>query len=50
MFDSLEEQMRHTQLKALSHRERMLRWTLIALISVIAVGVIYVLVHFVEAN
>jgi membrane-associated phospholipid phosphatase len=50
MFDSLDEQIRNDELKALSNRERILRWTLIALVSVIVFGAVYLGVHFMEGS
>ena len=50
MFDSLDEQIRNDELKALSNRERILRWTLIVLVSVIVFGPVYLGVHFMEGS
>ena len=50
MFDSLDEQIRNDELKALSNRERILRWTLIVLVSVIVFGTVYLGVHFMEGS
>lgn len=50
MFGSLDEQIRNDELKALTHRERILRWTLIVLVSVIVFGAVYLAVHFPEGS
>jgi len=50
MFDSLDEQIRNDELKALSNRERILRRTLIVLVSVIVFGAVYLGVHFMEGS
>ena len=47
---SLDEQMKSDRLKALTNRERMLRWMLIILISVIVLGALYVGIHFLEGR
>ena len=50
MFDSLDEQIRNDELKALSNRERILRWTLIVLVSMIVFGAVYLGIHFMEGS
>jgi hypothetical protein len=50
MFDSLDEQTRNDELKALSNRERILRWTLIVLVSMIVFGAVYLGIHFMEGS
>jgi len=50
MFDGLDEQMKSDRLKALTNRERTLRWMLIVLISVIVFGALYVGIHFLEGS
>jgi hypothetical protein len=41
MFDSLDDQMRIDEHKAVSNKERMMRWALIVLVSVIVFGGLY---------
>jgi hypothetical protein len=41
MFDSLDEQIRKDEHKAVSNKERMMRWALILLITVIVFGGLY---------
>jgi membrane-associated phospholipid phosphatase len=50
VFDSLEERIKSDELKAISNRERMLRWVLIILISIIVFAGIYLGVHFMEGS
>jgi hypothetical protein len=50
MFESLDEQIRNDELKALTQRERILRFTLILLVSVIVFGVLYLGVHLMDGN
>jgi len=38
MFDSLDEQIRADEHKAVSNKERVMRWALIVLLSVIVFG------------
>jgi hypothetical protein len=49
-YEAFEEQIKSDQLKVLTQRERMLRWTLIALISILVLGAIYVGVHLVGGS
>lgn len=48
MFDSLDEQIRSDEHKMVSSRERMVRWLLIALVSVVVFGGLYLAVHFMQ--
>lgn len=48
MFDSLDEQMRSDENKAISNSERMIRWLLVALVSVTIFGGLYLAVHFMQ--
>jgi hypothetical protein len=41
MFDSLDEQIRADEHKSVSNKERMMRWALIVLLSVIVFGGLY---------
>ena len=50
MFDSLDEQIKADEHKAVSSRERMLRWLLIALVSVIVFGGLYWGVHLMQGT
>lgn len=50
MFESLDEHIKSDRLKALGNRERMLRWMLIVLVSVILFGAVYLGVHFLEGS
>jgi membrane-associated phospholipid phosphatase len=50
MFESLNEQIKDDELKALSNRERILRWTLIVLVSVIVFGAVYLGVHLLDGR
>jgi hypothetical protein len=50
MFESLDEQVKGDDLKALTNRERRLRWALIVLVLVIVLAVMYVGVHFMEGG
>jgi hypothetical protein len=50
MFESLDEQIRNDELKALTQRERILRFALIVLVSVIVFGAVYLGVHFMEGS
>jgi len=45
MFDSLDEQIRSDDHKMLTSRERVVRWTLIILVSVVVFGGLYVAVQ-----
>jgi len=50
MFESLDEQMKVDEHKAVSNRERMIRWALIILVSVIVFGGLYLGVHFMQGT
>lgn len=41
MFDSLDEQMKHDEALKSTPRERMLKWVLISLASVVLFGLLY---------
>jgi len=41
MFDSLDEQIRADEHKAVSNKERVMRWALIVLLSIIVFGGLY---------
>lgn len=42
MFETLEEQMKIDEQKATTKRERMIRWTLIAMFSIILFGALLI--------
>jgi hypothetical protein len=48
MFESLDEQIKLDEHKASSNTERLIRWTLIVLVSVIVFGGIYLGVHLMQ--
>ena len=48
MFDSLDEQMKVDAHKASSNTERLIRWLLIVLVSVLVFGGLYLGVHFTQ--
>jgi len=48
MFDSLDEQIRSDEHKMTSNNERMFRWVLVALVSVVVFGGLYFAVHFLQ--
>ena len=50
MFESLDEQIKIDQHKASSNTERMIRWGLIVLVSVIVFGGLYFGVHLAQGN
>jgi hypothetical protein len=50
MFESLEEQIKIDEHKASSNTERMVRWALIVLLSVVVFGGLYFGVHLVQGN
>lgn len=45
MFDSLDEQIRSDDHRMLTRRERLVRWTLIVLVSIVVFGGLYVAVQ-----
>lgn len=49
MFDSLDEQIRSDEHKMTSSTERMIRWLLVALVSVAVFGGLYLAVHFMQS-
>jgi hypothetical protein len=50
MFESLDEQMKVDEHKAVSNTERMVRWALIVLVSLIVFGGLYLGVHFMQGT
>ena len=50
MFESLEEQIKSDEHRASSNTERMVRWALIVLVSVIVFGALYLGVHFMQGS
>jgi hypothetical protein len=50
MFESLEDQIKLDEHKASSTTERMIRWALIVLLSVIVFGGLYYGVHLMQGN
>lgn len=48
MFDSLDEQMRLDEHKAVSNKERTLRWLLIAIVSIVIFVGLYYAMHLLE--
>ena len=48
MFDILDDQMKSDEEKATTKRERAIRWALIALLSVVLFGALYVGIHFLQ--
>jgi hypothetical protein len=50
MFESLDEQMKVDEHKAVSSTERMVRWALIVLVSLIVFGGLYLGVHFMQGT
>ena len=50
MFESLDEQIRLDEHKATSNIERILRWALIVLLSVIVFGGLYFGVHLMQGT
>ena len=50
MFESLEEQIKIDEHKASSNTERMIRWALIVLLSVVVFGGLYFGVHLMQGN
>jgi len=50
MFESLDEQMKVDEHKSVSSRERMIRWALIVLVSVIVFGGLYLGVHMMQGT
>ncbi|HYL76699.1 MAG TPA: hypothetical protein VEU96_20965 [Bryobacteraceae bacterium] len=50
MFESLDEQIKVDEHKAVSNRERMIRWALIVLVSVIVFGGLYLGVHMMQGT
>lgn len=50
MFESLDEQIKVDEHKAVSNRERLIRWALIVLVSVIVFGGLYLGVHMMQGT
>ena len=50
MFDSLDEQIKNDEHKASSNTERMIRWLLVIVISVIVFGGLYLGVHLMQGT
>lgn len=50
MFDSLDEQMKSDETKAVSPQERYMRWALVGLISILIFGGLYFGVHLLEGS
>jgi hypothetical protein len=50
MFDSLDEQIRADEHRAVSSTERMLRWVLILLITLVVFGGLYWGVHMMQGT
>jgi hypothetical protein len=48
MFDSLDERIKHDDALEISPRERVVKMTLIAFLSVVVFGGLYLAVHFFE--
>jgi hypothetical protein len=50
MFDSLDERIKLDEHKATSNQERMLRWVMVTLVSVLVFGGLYLGVHMLEGS
>lgn len=50
MFDSLDEQMRLDEHKAVSNRERTLRWLLIVIVSIVIFVGLYFGLHMMQGS
>jgi hypothetical protein len=50
MFESLDEQMKVDEHKAVSNSERMIRWALIVAVSLIVFGGLYLGVHMMQGT
>lgn len=50
MFDSLDEQIKADEHKASSNSERMMRWLLVVLVSIIVFGGLYLGVHLLQGT
>ena len=50
MFESLDEQIKLDEHKAISNTERIIRWALIVLLSVIVFGGLYFGVHLMQGT
>jgi len=49
MFDSLEERIKSDERKMASSRERMFRWAIVAVVSVLVFGGLYLAVYFMQS-
>ena len=49
MFDSLDEQIKSDEHRMTTNSERMLRWFLVVLVSVLVFGGLYLAVHLMES-
>lgn len=47
MFDSLDEQIRSDEHRMITSSERMVRWLLVVLVSILVFGGLYLAVHFI---
>lgn len=50
MFESLDEQMKIDEHKATSNTERMVRWALIVVVSIVVFGGLYWAVHLLQGS
>ena len=50
MFDSLDEQIKADEHKSVSSQERMLRWLLVVLVSILVFGGLYWGVHLMQGT
>ena len=48
MFETLEDQIRIDNQKGTTKRERLIRWAVIALVSIIVFGTVYFGIHLIE--
>jgi len=50
MFETLEDQMKIDEQKATTKRERLIRWALIVLLSIILFGSLYFGIHLIQGS
>jgi len=50
MFDSLDEQIRADEHRSVTSKERLLRWVLIAVVSIVVFGGLYIGVHLMQGT
>lgn len=50
MFDSLDEQMKNDDAKVSTSRERLMKWLLVVLVSIVVFGGLYVGVHMMQGS